>query len=86
MININPGSIESYSNQRPWKIWYDPGTSGNSAARDLANSSAIFAAGGINQDYKLRARTYTNFCNLPSGLGCMNGSNFRPNYSGDPAL
>lgn len=87
MININPGDITSYSNHRPWKIWYDPlGSSGNGSARDLADLNNMFAAGGgFNSSYKLRAQTFTNFCNLPGGEPCMNGSNFRTNWLGDPA-
>ncbi|GAB3949922.1 hypothetical protein GCM10028805_27080 [Spirosoma harenae] len=87
MININPGDITSYSNHRPWKIWYDPlGSSGNGSPRDLADQANMFAAGGgFNPAYKLRAQTFTNFCGLPGGGPCMNGSNFRPNWLGDPA-
>ncbi|MFD2935684.1 alpha-amylase family protein [Spirosoma flavum] len=87
MININPNDIASYSNHRPWKIQYDPlGSVGNGSKRDLANHSAMFAsAGGFNPNYKLRAQTFTNFCGLPGGEPCMNGSNFRPNWTGDPA-
>ena len=88
MININPGDITSYSNHRPWKIWYDPqGSTGNGIARNLADYANIFGGGGspFNPNYKLRAQTFTNFCGLPSGQGCMQGTNFRPNWSGDPA-
>ncbi|MBD2703751.1 alpha amylase [Spirosoma sp. BT702] len=86
MININPGDITSYSNHRPWKIWYDPlGASGNGSARDLAEVGTMFLSGGINPSYKLRAQTFTNFCGLLGGGPCMNGNNFRPNWSGDPA-
>lgn len=87
MININPVDITSYSNHRPWKIWYDPlGSAGNGSARDLADYNNMFASGGgFNSNYKLRAQTFTNFCGLPSGLGCMHGDNFRPNWLGDPA-
>ena len=86
MINPNPGDITSYSNHRPWKIWYDPlGSAGNGVKRDLADYTTMFATGGgFNPKYKLRAQTYTNFCGLPGGEPCMNGPNFRPNWSGDP--
>ncbi|WP_025762685.1 T9SS type A sorting domain-containing protein [Dyadobacter tibetensis] len=85
MININPGDVEAYSNHRPWKIYYDPqGSAGNGAGRDLADAGNVFAnGGGFNPNYKLRAQTYTNFCDLPGGGPCMNGSNFRPNWSGN---
>ncbi len=87
MINPNPGDITSYSNHRPWKIWYDPlGSVGNGTKRDLADFTKMFAAtGGLHSAYKLRAQTYTNFCGLPGGGPCMNGSNFRPNWSGNSA-
>ena len=87
MININPGDITSYSNHRPWKIYYDPLASpGNGSGRDLADYANMFATGGgLSPNYKLRAQTFTNFCGLPGGGPCMNGSNFRPNWSGDPA-
>ncbi|GAB3994294.1 hypothetical protein GCM10028807_31720 [Spirosoma daeguense] len=81
MININPGDISAYSNHRPWKIWYDPlGSTGNGSPRDVADASNIFSP-----NYKLRVQTFTNFCGLPGGGPCMNGANFRPNWSGDPA-
>ncbi|MBD2756136.1 alpha-amylase family protein [Spirosoma validum] len=87
MININPGDVTSYSNHRIWKIWYDPlGSPGNGSGRDLADYANMFAGGGgFNPNYRIRAQTFTNFCNLPGGGPCMNGSNFRPNWSGDPA-
>ncbi|MCE7042250.1 T9SS type A sorting domain-containing protein [Dyadobacter sp. CY312] len=88
-ININPSDIASYSNHRPYEIWYDPqGSSGNGSARHVATAGSMWATGGgLSTDYKLRVKTYTDFSNLPgtpTGQD-MHGGNFRPNWGGDPA-
>lgn len=84
-ININPDDIASYSNHRPYEIWYDPmGSAGNGAARNLADCYNMWGPGGLHANYKLRVKTYTDFSGMPGAPAGseMNGSNFRPNWSG----
>jgi glycosidase len=88
-INISPNDIASYSNHRPYEIWYDPqGSLGNGSARHVATAANMWApGGGLSADYKLRVKTYTDFSNMPGAPAGqdMHGSNFRPNWGGDPA-
>ncbi len=70
MVNTN-----GYADQRIWKIWNGTtdivGKSGGSGPNNVAN---------VYNDV-VEYHSYTDFSTMPSGLGNMNWSNFRPNYN-----
>lgn len=66
MVNTN-----GYADQRIWKIW-----NGTTDLVGKVNSNV----GNVYSDI-VEYHSYTDFSSMPSGLGTMNWSNFRPNYN-----
>jgi hypothetical protein len=72
MVNTN-----GYADQRVWKVW--------SSARsiDLVGKSGGTGPSNVTNVFsdEVEYHTYTDFSAMPSGLGSMNWTNFRPNYN-----
>ncbi|MBB3841520.1 hypothetical protein FHS57_005548, partial [Runella defluvii] len=70
MVNTN-----GYADQRIWKVW--------NGTADLVGKSGGTGAANVANVYNdvVEYHTYTDFSNMPSGLGNMNWDYFRPNYN-----